>query len=451
MPTQQKSTVGSSAQVKVQKKDRTVTRALWKYVQKLPAVVRKKLVRSQFTVDYNLPEELSLKLADTPEEIEASFKIVHEAYVELGYIDPNSHQFRFSKYQALPTTVILVAKWKDEVVGTMSILPDSQMGLPADSTWDLSGYRKGGKRLAEISSLTIKPSFKKRRGSLLLPLCKLMWHICQDILQVDGIVAAVDARVEPFYTDLLLMKRISKDASGKKHKFVKEMKATCLYLETGLRTKTETKKTYGKLPLNRNIYQFIYERELKNIILPEKKRSIQACLVKKNQAIAQVFSRWPDLLSVLDGNEKLAVSNLDVGDYFAEVLQTKVGRSLRQQRLSVIRVASVYSPLSNSLLPITIVDMSNGGIRFRGNAEMAPYLQIGEKLVLHLNFEGTRLVCDVSLRWVSGDRTNYGCEIDFDRANNWDSFVAGMLREVLPFANEKIHERSLQISLKKAA
>lgn len=451
MPTKRKTSSDIAIQKNVEAKGRSVTRSLWKYVQKLPAFIRKRIVRSQFTVDYNLPAELSLKFADTPEEIESSFKIVHEAYVELGYIDPNSHQFRFSKYQALPTTVILVAKWKDEVIGTMSILPDSQLGLPADSTWDLSCYRKDGKRLAEISSLTIKPSFKKRRGSLLLPLCKLMWHACQDVLQVDGIIAAVDERVEPFYTDLLLMKRISKDASGKTHKFVKEMKATCLYLETGLRTKTETKRIYGRLSLNKNIYQFMYERDLNNIILPEKRKSIHGYLVKKNRAIAKIFSRFPDLLNALNGNEKVIVSNLDVGDYFAEVLQTKVGRSLRQQRLSVIKVASVYSPLSNSLLPITIVDMSNGGIKFRGPTEASPYLQIGEKLVLHLNFEGTRLVCDVSLRWVSGDRTHYGCEIDFDRANNWNNFVAGMLHEVLPYAENQIQGNDCVIPLKQAA
>ena len=143
---------------------RPISRKFWSFLNYLPKSFQAKFIRAMFEVDYNLPKELVLKQADTEDEIQQALKLVHDSYVELNYMDPKESELRFSKFHALPTTVILVAKFDDVVVGTISIIPDSSLGLPVDTTWDLGKYRRKGKLIAEISSLAIKKGLYLKCG-----------------------------------------------------------------------------------------------------------------------------------------------------------------------------------------------------------------------------------------------------------------------------------------------
>lgn len=150
-------------------------RKFWAFLRMLPQGLRANYLRRQFEVTACLPENLILKQAETEDEIRQALHIVYESYLSLNYIDPNSAELRMTKYQLLPTTIILIAKNQNEVIGTLSIIMDSSLKLPSDACWDLSEY-----------------------------------EYCKTLLKLDGIVASTAVDVEPFYTDLLMFKRISK-------------------------------------------------------------------------------------------------------------------------------------------------------------------------------------------------------------------------------------------------
>ena len=67
-------------------------------------------------------DNLELKIAQTPQELQECFRLLHDAYVGSGFMKPDPSGLRVTLYHALPTTTTLCAKWNGEVVGTISLI-----------------------------------------------------------------------------------------------------------------------------------------------------------------------------------------------------------------------------------------------------------------------------------------------------------------------------------------
>lgn len=315
----------------MKKQKRPVSRKFWSLLKYLPGFVRAPIIRSKFDVELDLPKEITLKQAETEDEIKQALKLVYDSYVELDYIDRNAAEMRFSKYHALPSTVILVAKWQDEVIGTLSILPDSPFGLPAETTWSLEKYRSQGQIIAEISSLSIKKHFRMRRGKLLLPLCKIMYLYCTKALKLDGIVIATTLEVEPFYTDILLFEKVVKK-TGQAHQLVKGNPSSCCFLKFGDDLEERYKEIYNTKPIRKNLYHFFTQAMTPNIQLPEPKNCIQSYTTQKNLSQAQILEEHSELIQEFSDFEKLILKNSDLTDALPESLSPKNENTIRSKR-----------------------------------------------------------------------------------------------------------------------
>ncbi len=172
---------------------RWILRLLWKLLPYFPKVLRQRLAIGVFSVPEPLPIEVVFKKAESYSEIEQAFRIIAEEHPTQ---DP------VSKFHALPTTTVLIAKWKNEVIGTVSVVLDSDFGLPMDSQWDLSRLRMNNKCIAEISSLSIKKEYRAKRGHLLLPLCRYTREFARNVLAVDALIVATRPNVAYFYQDI---------------------------------------------------------------------------------------------------------------------------------------------------------------------------------------------------------------------------------------------------------
>jgi hypothetical protein len=172
---------------------------------RLPKKMRAPISRTFLNLEYSLPEGLSFKVADTEEELRASFQILHDAYVETGLMNENPTRMRITEYHHEPTSVILLVKHFSEVVGTVTVVRDSKRGLPGDKIYDLSEYRKNNRVLAEISALAIK---KEWRGQVFFPFMKYMFETTLNHLGINTVVAVAHSSWSQFYEDFLLFKPI---------------------------------------------------------------------------------------------------------------------------------------------------------------------------------------------------------------------------------------------------
>ena len=341
-----------------------MSRKFWAFLGLLPQSVRAKFLRKQFEVPSSLPSDLILKQAETEDEIKQALRIVYDSYLTLNYIDANDSRLRLTKYQLLPTTVILIAKRKDEVIGTMSIVMDTSLKLPSDASWDLSDLRKNGRQIAEISSLTIKKN-EMSRGKLLLPLCKLMYDYCTSLLHLDAIVVSTNSEVEPFYIDLLMFQRISKQAI-RPNVSVKGRSSTCCYLN--LRTEyaeAQFKKHYELKSEKYNLYKFFVQKNLINIQLPTPQQCIQSYTIRQTLSHSKILEDFPELSKNFTEEDRKVITNLDVSNILSFESQQKANHEIRPRtyRYEIRQKAWCYFSSIDKIIPVTILNLSESGFR----------------------------------------------------------------------------------------
>ena len=98
-----------------------IHRAARETLMVLPHRKRYRVLR--FFADYDPAPNprLTFKIAETREELEACFRLLHDTYVRRGFMQPDPSGLRVTIYHALPTTTTLCAKYDGKVVGTLSL------------------------------------------------------------------------------------------------------------------------------------------------------------------------------------------------------------------------------------------------------------------------------------------------------------------------------------------
>lgn len=171
----------------------------------LPRAILHPILRLLPRIPDSVPDGLAFKIAETAEELESAFRLLHDAYVKRGLMQPHPSGMRVTPYHALPSSTTLIGKIGHRVVATLTIIRDNPMGLPCDAFTDLSGLRKGGTRVAEISSLAIERGLRR---TLLFHLLKYTYELCAGFLGVDHLIAALttDSGSHQFYESILFFK-----------------------------------------------------------------------------------------------------------------------------------------------------------------------------------------------------------------------------------------------------
>lgn len=409
------------------KKRKPVTKRIWSLLKFLPSFIRKHFVRAQFEITYDLSRDYTFKIAETEDEVEQALHIVYDSYTSLGYIDECPEKMHFNAFLCLPTTSILIIKYKEEVVGTMSIVPDSSFGLPSEATWDLSAIKAKNPQIGEISSLTIKKSHKTSRGHLLLTLCKLMYEFNMKLLHLDGVVLAATVEVEPFYTDLLLFKKVVAK-TGQEHMRVKGNKSTCCFLNFNKAWENYIKE-YGKKEKKRNLFYFFTKFNSPNIQLPKDTLSVQGLLFKKHLAMVEVLEKFPTLKKTFSVDDKRKLANMDPTfniDHAIDFRPNDCSRSYPRISLKHFEV-HVFHPPSNKVVPGILVDVSahGYGVKF---SEAPESLGFFDKCIVIFKSENEAYSISGRVQWCHDQLV--GCGVNDSSRKDWEKFVGKIFEEL---------------------
>ena len=181
-----------------------------KLISWLPREQRFKVFRSFADCNPAPSSRLQLKIAETKEELEACFAVLHDAYVDSGFMKPDPSGMRVTIYHALPTTTTLCAKYDGEVVGTISLIRESALGVPLQKIFDLNSVREKEGLIAEVSALAVHRRFRKTGGSILFPLMKFMYEYCTTFFDTRHLVIAVNPSHIEMYESLLFFRGFDK-------------------------------------------------------------------------------------------------------------------------------------------------------------------------------------------------------------------------------------------------
>jgi hypothetical protein len=143
-----------------------------------------------------------VKIASNREELRAAFELVARNYQAVGYEGSMSCKVRFTPYHALPDSVTFVAKHGNQVLMTMTLVPDNTLlGLPLESLYgeEVARLRRARRRLAEVISLAADKDLDAREfRPVFLYMSRLLfqYHLAYG---GDTLVITVNPRHSKYY------------------------------------------------------------------------------------------------------------------------------------------------------------------------------------------------------------------------------------------------------------
>jgi hypothetical protein len=329
--------------------------------------VRFAVYRSFVDCDPKPDKRLVLKIAETREELEACFKLLHDAYVGCGFMRPDPSGMRVTIYHALPTTTTLCAKFDNEVVGTISLIRESVFGFPLQTIFDVHEIREKKGRIAEVSALAVHPKFRKTGGFILFPLMKFMYEYCTNFFDTRHLVIAVNPNQIELYESLLFFERLTEN-SVENYDFVNGAPAVGASLDLDLAPEI-LKQVYGKKPRRKNLYRYFVRTMLPNILMPGRRYFITNDPVMTPDLLDYFFNQRTQTFQHLSEREKgllHPIYNLPeyqqvLPTYFSESNLEAHQRMHKRYSLKCPGSFTVISPEKTDIYSLQVVELSDGG------------------------------------------------------------------------------------------
>lgn len=361
-------------------------RCLRQGLARLPRETRFALYRRLARCDPHPPADLVLKIAETQDELEACFGLLHDAYVASGFMQPHPSGLRVTPWHALPTTTTVCAKVGGEVVGTLSMVREGVFGLPLQSAFDLAPVRRQPGQLAEISALAVRRDYRRTGGAILFPLMKFMYEYCTQYFDTRHLVIAVNPDKIELYEALLFFERLQ--ASVVDHyDFANGAPAVGAALDLQ-GAPAQFRRAYHGRPERRDLHRYFTQTRLAQIQLPARPYFTTNDPVMTPALLDHFFNRRTQGFAALDARQRLLLHSIYDSPAYRAVLPApdpQAGGSdtvRRHQRHSIkcpgwLCIGGAGRPRR----PLNLVEISHGGCRVELGAQDLPLHAEGELTV----------------------------------------------------------------------
>ncbi len=141
----------------------------------------------------------TIERACSLDDLESAYRLVHDVYVDAGYIRRQLSGLRVRMFEALPDEATFVAKIAGKVVGVVSVAVDTPaLGLPSDVSFraELDALREGGSKLSEMTNQAIAEEYRKTGLATELMRCAAA-HVIQG--DSDETIATISPNHSAFY------------------------------------------------------------------------------------------------------------------------------------------------------------------------------------------------------------------------------------------------------------
>jgi GNAT superfamily N-acetyltransferase len=395
---------------------KSIHKSLRKLFGFLPRERRFAIYRSFVDCDPAPSDRLQLKIAETQEELEACFRLLHDAYVDSGFMKPDPSGLRVTIYHALPSTTTLCAKYDGEVVGTMSLIRDSAFGFPLQAIFDLSEVRAKAGNIAEVSALAVHPKFRKTGGAILFPLMKFMYEYCTTFFDTRHLVIAVNPNRIEMYESLLFFRRLAANVV-EKYDFANGAPAVGAWLDLRI-APTVFQRIYGTKEPRKNLHAYFTQVMLPNIQLPNRRYYTTNDPVLTPELLDYFFNIRTKCFASMDEHKKeLLHSIYDLPDYqpvLPKIPKTReIGKRQRRYRRYSLKCPGYLTVVGGNAkvrYPMQVIEVSKYG--FQATAKQALPLNIWSEATVRLGAMEMSTVKAIAVRdKVNGLKGHYGFKL----------------------------------------
>lgn len=408
---------------------RRISRALLNY---MPDMLRFEVMRKNIRINPKWPSPLfEIKIASTEYELSAAYRLLHDSYVKSGFMNPDSTGMRVLPQHLLPHTTTIVAKWDGTVIGTLSLIRDNPLGLPMEKIFNVNHRRKGGRRLAEVSSLAVNPKFRGQVSQALFPLFRYVYQYAKEYFGIHEFVIAVNPSMVDLYLAFMCFERLK--AKPLPYEFVKGAPAVGLFLnfETCVE---QLIRDFAHRPDQGNFHKYWTEVPMdpRNQLPTRVYRSASDPVITP-ELMKDLFLEKAQLGKRLTFREVQILLELYPYPDFQKVLQPLL---IPFSRKSVRIETQMHAKVGAQKTPAEVLNVSREGLLLRMPTET---LGVGQKLDIEVWLNeacSTRILAEI--RWCPKDSL-YGLKI-LEANDEWRRMVDTLEKEL------RKHARHLSVA-----
>ncbi len=193
-----------------------------------PDLMTYPLIRKDIDINPVIKDSISIKVAETQDELEQAFKLVQESYEECELADIKESHIGVNKYHLLPTSATIILKQNEEVIAALSVITSNRYKLPLESVWNIDHLKSTGKT-GEISSLAVSKNYSRIAKTHTLPMIQFLKEYSYKYLGIRFFVISINPVVAVFYRALFNFKYL--DKTLRKDKFTNNASVQCLWLD----------------------------------------------------------------------------------------------------------------------------------------------------------------------------------------------------------------------------
>ncbi len=154
--------------------------------------------------------DLSIRPSVSRDELEQAYRLVYLSFRQRDYIEESASRLRLSVFNALPETVTFVADLRDAIIATVTLVPDTSIGLPMDEIYhdEVQALRDQGRRLAEVTMLADRRHEIRRALPVVMQLMKRVFDYATLVLNANDLCITINPRHETYYRRFLLFQAL---------------------------------------------------------------------------------------------------------------------------------------------------------------------------------------------------------------------------------------------------
>lgn len=155
-------------------------------------------------------DNIIIKFASTTSEFIEAMELIQREYVRKGLVTSNELQPYFSPHLIMPNNRLVIALKEGRIIGTISLIEDSPIGVPMDNVHltETMFLRKKKAKFAEVGSFAVDSEYQ-HQGITLLLYKAIFSYVCQ-YRNIEYILAAVHPRVAEIYNKLFKFEKVGK-------------------------------------------------------------------------------------------------------------------------------------------------------------------------------------------------------------------------------------------------
>jgi hypothetical protein len=192
--------------------------------------------------------------------LEEAYCLVHRTFRAEGLPETGPAKTRLNPFSRLPDARTFMIDFSGRLIGVITVLPDSVLGLPTDELYhsELKALRESGRKLCEVSGLTVECTDKRPARLARLLLFRAAYRYALSAFQATDICVLAPEHHDKYFRRLFMFQRLGESriyALGGVH-----CPAVGLRLDLE-RAPDYFKAAYGRQEGSKNLYDFFVKRD----------------------------------------------------------------------------------------------------------------------------------------------------------------------------------------------